>query len=386
MATEKLFYCSSFETEFTAEVLSCEKVKDYYAIVLDKTIFYPEGGGQPSDMGVLTFEGGRAEVFFAKEKEEVIYHHSYTEIPAGTVVNGKIDFERRFDLMQQHTGEHILSGIIYQLYGYANVGFHLTENDMSIDLSGPLTQAEIDRAVDMANEIILKNQPVTADYPDISKLEYRSKKALQGPVRIVTAGDADVCACCGTHLETTGQVQMIVAKDSMNYKGGTRIFFDCGKRVFADYMKKNTDVLEISHMLSAKTDEVSAKVSDKIKECEALKMQLAAAKSELFSHWCADVQAGSFGCIVKENLTSGDIQRLCAELNKKCSTAAVLSPQEDGQGKICIISSEVDTNKLGRAVCAVLGGKGGGKPGIFQGNVATCADSENVIRGAFDAQ
>lgn len=386
MATEKLFYSNSFATEFTAEVVNCEKVKDYYAIVLDKTIFYPEGGGQPCDMGTLTFAGGKAEVFFTKEKDETIYHHTDTEIPVGTVVEGKIDFERRFDLMQQHTGEHILSGIIYKLYGHTNVGFHLTERDMSIDLSGQLSQQDIDRAVDMANEIIIKNQPVTADYPDISQLEYRSKKALQGPVRIVTAGEADVCACCGTHLETTGQVQMIAVKDSMNYKGGTRIFFDCGKRVFVDYMKKNVDVLDISHMLSAKTDEISAKVADKIKECDNLKMQLAAAKNELFGVWAGAVPEGEYGCLVKENLTSGDIQRLCVELNKKCLTAVAVSPQEDGQGKICIVSSTVDTNKFGRAICAVLGGKGGGKPGIFQGNVASCADCETVVRSVFDAQ
>ncbi|MBE6878336.1 MAG: alanyl-tRNA editing protein [Ruminococcaceae bacterium] len=384
MNCEKLFYNDSFATTFTAEVCDCFPNKDHFAIVLDKTLFYPEGGGQPCDHGVITFGETKAEIFDVREKNGIICHYSRTEIPVGTVVEGEIDFERRFDLMQQHTGEHILSGIIWQLYGYANVGFHLSDKDMSIDLSGPLSQEDIDRCVDMANEIIIKNQPVTADYPDISKLEYRSKKALEGPVRIVTAGDADVCACCGTHLKTTGQAQMIVATDSMNYKGGTRIFFACGKRAFADYMAKNGHCLDISHLLSAKTCEITDKVKDKIAECENLKAQLAEAKNQLFSYWAETVPAGDVGFMAKDSLSSGEIQRLCSKLNEKCPTACVVSKQEDGTSKICLFSSVCDTNKVGRAICTALGGKGGGKPGIFQGTFSLEGDVESLLKGALN--
>ncbi|MBR6518395.1 MAG: alanyl-tRNA editing protein, partial [Oscillospiraceae bacterium] len=297
---------------------------------------------------------------------------------------GEIDFERRFDLMQQHTGEHIVSGIVHSLFGYDNVGFHLSEKDMSLDFSGPLSREDIDRVVEIANDLIVKNQPVTADYPDISKIEYRSKKALEGPVRIVTAGDADVCACCGTHLSTTGQVQMIAVTDSMNYKGGTRVFLGCGRRVFADYMAKNTSCLDISHKLSAKVEEITDKVSDKISECENLKAELAEAKNQLFSYWAESVPAGDVGFMEKDGLTSGEIQRLCSRLNEKCPTACVVAKQADGTSKICLFSSVCDTNKVGRAICTALGGKGGGKPGIFQGTFSAEGDVLSLLKGALN--
>lgn len=384
MNCEKLFYNDSYATIFTAEVIDCFENKDHFAIVLDKTLFYPEGGGQPCDHGVIRFGGETAEVFDVREKNGIICHYSKTAIPVGTVIEGEIDFERRFDLMQQHTGEHMISGIVHSLFGYDNVGFHLSEKDMSLDFSGPLSREDIDRVVEIANGLIVKNQPVTADYPDISKIEYRSKKALEGPVRIVTAGDADVCACCGTHLSTTGQVQMIAVTDSMNYKGGTRIFLGCGRRVFADYMAKNTSCLDISHKLSAKVEEITGKVNDKIVECENLKAELAEAKNQLFSCWAESVPAGDVGFMEKDGLSSGEIQRLCSKLNEKCPTACVVAKQTDGTSKICLFSSVCDTNKVGRAICTALGGKGGGKPGIFQGTFSAEGDVLSLLKGALN--
>ena len=384
MNCEKLFYNDSFATTFTAEVIDCFENKDHFAIVLDKTLFYPEGGGQPCDHGVIRWADGKAEIFDVREKNDTICHYSATAVAVGTIIEGEIDFERRFDLMQQHTGEHMISGIVHSLFGYDNVGFHLSEKDMSLDFSGPLSKEDIDRVVEIANDLIVKNQPVTATYPDISKIEYRSKKALEGPVRIVTAGDADVCACCGTHLETTGQVQIIAVKDSMNYKGGTRMFLGCGKRVYADYMAKNSQCLDISHALSSKTEEISAKVNEKIAECENLKAQLASAKNELFSYWAETVPAGEVGFISRDGLSSGELQRLCAKLNEKCTTACAVSLQEDGSGKICLFSTACDTNKVGRAICTALGGKGGGKPGSFQGTLATVGDVESLLKGALN--
>ena len=384
MSTEKLFYNDSFATQFNAEVADCFEHKDGYAIVLDKTLFYPEGGGQPCDRGVLNFDGGSAEIYDVREKDGVICHYSHSKIPVGTQVEGTIDFDRRFDLMQQHSGEHIVSGIVHSMFGWDNVGFHLSEKDMYLDFSGPLSREDIDAVVQKANEIILKNQPITADYPDISKIEYRSKKALQGPVRIVTAGQADVCACCGTHLKTTAQVQAVAVTDSMNYKGGTRIFLCCGGRVLADHKAKNAQCLEISHLLSAKTDEITRKVRDKMQECENLKSALADAKNQLFGYWADTVAAQEIGYLSVDNLSGGEVQRLCSKLNEKCPTACVTSAQPDGSGKICLISSVHDTNRLGKAICAQLGGKGGGKPGIFQGTYTLGGDVESILRGAVE--
>ena len=170
----------------------------------------------------------------------------------------------------------------------------------------------------------------------------------------------------------------------MNYKGGTRIFLGCGKRVYADYYAKTAQCLDISHALSAKTDEISSKVNDKIAECESLKAALAAAKDELFSFWVKDVPAGDVGFMAKDGLSSVEIQRLCSKINEKCTTACVVAKQTDGTSKICLFSSVCDTNKVGRAICTALGGKGGGKPGIFQGTFTADGDVETLLKGALN--
>ena len=216
MLCEKLFYNDSYATTFTAEVVDCFENKDHFAIVLDKTLFYPEGGGQPCDHGVITWGENRAEIFDVREKNGTICHYSKTSVPVGTVIDGEIDFERRFDLMQQHTGEHIFSGIVYKLFGYANVGFHLNEKDMSLDFSGPLSKEDIDRCVELSNEIIIKNQPVTADYPDISKIEYRSKKALEA---LDGVDAAEVSHEAGTAVVSmTSEVADTVLKEAVEAK------------------------------------------------------------------------------------------------------------------------------------------------------------------------
>lgn len=381
---EKLFYNDSFLSSFSATVTNCTIEKDHFSIVLDKTVFYPESGGQPSDKGTLSFNDTNAEIFFVKEKNGVICHYSYTQIPVGTTVFGQIDFQRRFDLMQQHTGEHIVSGIVNSLFGYDNVGFHLTENNMSIDFSGVLSNEDLLKVIDMSNDIILKNQPVAASYPDTTNLEYRSKKILEGPIRIVEAGKADRCACCGTHVKTTGQVQIIAVKDSMNYKGGTRVFLGCGNRVYKDYLAKNAECYKISHLLSCKIGDVSQKVNDKIKECDNLKTQLSNAKQELFSLWAENIH-GDIGYIEKDNLSSSEIQKLADAINKNCPVSVVLSHQENESYKICIISKTQDTNKLGKAICNAFGGKGGGKNGIFQGTLNSYGDIKSVLEENINA-
>ena len=177
---------------------------------------------------------------------------------------------------------------------------------------------------------------------------------------------------------------MIAVTDSMNYKGGTRIFLGCGRRVFADYMAKNTSCLDISHKLSAKVEEITDKVNDKIAECENLKAELAEAKNQLFSYWAESVPAGDVGFMEKDGLSSGEIQRLCSKLNEKCPTACVVAKQTDGTSKICLFSSVCDTNKVGRAICTALGGKGGGKPGIFQGTFSAEGDVLSLLKGALN--
>ncbi|MBR4035273.1 MAG: alanyl-tRNA editing protein, partial [Oscillospiraceae bacterium] len=235
--TKKLFYDNSFMQEFDAVVISCEKDKKGWSTILDQTAFYPEGGGQPADHGVITFGENTANVTDTREKNGVIVHYTDAEIPAGTAVHGTIDWVRRFDFMQQHTGEHMFSGVVNSMFGYNNVGFHLSEKDNVVDFNGPLSKEDIKAVMDRCNEIVWANQPVETGFPEnVKELEYRSKKELQGEIRIVRTGSADICACCGTHTATTSQAGPVVALNSQAYKGGTRISILCGKRA-VEYLK-----------------------------------------------------------------------------------------------------------------------------------------------------
>ncbi len=376
----KLYYENRYLTEFESEVLSCAEDKKGWAVVLKETAFYPEGGGQPADRGVMIFDDVTANISDVREKSGEIIHYSDIEIPAGTSVKGVIDWNRRFDFMQQHTGEHMFSGVVNTMFGFNNMGFHLSEKDNVVDFDGPLTKEDIKRIMDKCNEYVWLNQPVNTGFPEnVKELEYRSKKELTGDIRIVKAGGADICACCGTHTATTSQAGPIVALNSMAYKGGTRINILCGKRAVEYLKQRNDDCYEISHRLSHPVEDITKGVAARMKEIEELKIALAAAKRQLIALWAEGAQTDGEICVMaKENLASNEIQSLCRLLAQRAKTAVVYSPQGEANPKICIISSEKDTNKLGRHISATLGGKGGGKPGIYQGFVEKQAE-ENLL-------
>ncbi len=376
----KLFYENRYMKEFDGTALSCTEDKKGWAVVLDMTAFYPEGGGQPCDHGVMTFGETVANIVDVREKGGQVVHYSDTEIPAGTAVHGVIDWNRRFDMMQQHTGEHIFSGVVNSMFGYSNVGFHLSEKDNVVDFDGPLTKEDIKAVMDRCNEIVWLNQSVTAEYPDnVKEMEYRSKKELSGPIRIVTAGDADICACCGTHTATTSQAGPIVALTSMAYKGGTRINILCGRRAVEYLKNRNDDCYDISHQLSVPVEKITEAVATRMTEIDNLKYRLANAKRQLMSVWAEAAQPVDDVCVIcREDLLSNEILTFTQLLAEKAATALVYSPQQDANGKICIISTEYDTNKLGRHISATLGGKGGGKPGTYQGFVEKATERETL--------
>lgn len=269
MNSEKLYYKDSFMKEFDAVVAECTEENGAFKIVLDKTAFYPEGGGQPADKGVITFGEDSAEVSDVHEKAGVIYHTCDKEIQPGTQVHGVIDWRRRFDLMQQHTGDHIFSGMVLKHYGYNNIGFHLTDKELVIDYDGTLTKSDIDFLVQESNKRIWADMPVEAGFPEnVAELEYRSKKEIDGDIRIVCRGDADICACCGTHVKSTGQVGVITVISSQKFNGGTRIFAACGKRAVDFAAARNADCHEISRLLSSPLDAIVPAVEKRLKEIE----------------------------------------------------------------------------------------------------------------------
>ena len=219
-ATAKLYETDPYVQTFTATVLVCTPAGEQFAVQLDRTAFYPEGGGQPCDTGAL----GTALVTDVQEHGGMITHTVSAALPVGQTVEGRIDWARRRDHMEQHTGEHILSGTLHRLFGAENVGFHIGSPAVRMDMSVPLTAGQLAEAEAQANAVIRADAPVRCWYPapeDLAKLTYRSKKEIDGAVRLVDAGGADLCACCGTHVSTTGQVGAIKILSAQSYKGGT---------------------------------------------------------------------------------------------------------------------------------------------------------------------
>ena len=216
--TEKLFYQDSHMKEFQATVVSCEPQKDHYLIVLDQTAFFPEGGGQYADTGKL----GDVEITDVHEKDGVIYHTANMPLEVGSTVTGRLHWEERFEKMQQHTGEHIVSGLVHERFGYQNVGFHLGSDYCTMDFNGPITKEQLKEIEREANEAVYQNLDIQVLYPskeELSDMEYRSKIEIEGQVRIVVVPGYDVCACCAPHVKKTGEIGMIKLVNMMNYKG-----------------------------------------------------------------------------------------------------------------------------------------------------------------------
>ena len=229
----KLYYDSAYIKEFEAQVLSCQEGKKGWEITLSATAFYPEGGGQPADTGLL----GNVRVTDVHEKDGQVVHYTDGPLPVGEMVRGVIDWDRRFQHMQEHSGEHLVSGLIHQRFGYDNVGFHMGTDEVTIDFNGVLEWGDLMAIEEKANGMIWENLEISAVYPEkdeLDAMEYRSKKELTGAVRIVSIPGGDVCACCGTHVERTGEIGLVKFLSMIHYKGGVRISLLCGKRAGED--------------------------------------------------------------------------------------------------------------------------------------------------------
>ena len=376
--SSKLFYENRYLKEFDATVKSCTPDKKGWAVVLDRTAFYPEGGGQPCDHGVMTAGEMTANIIDVREKNGQIIHYSDTEIPAGTQVHGEIDWKRRFDMMQQHTGEHIFSGVVNSMFGYNNVGFHLSEKDNVVDFDGFMTKEDIKAVMDRCNETVWLNQAVTAEYPEnVNEMEYRSKKELSGPIRIVAAGDADVCACCGTHVSRAGEIGMVKMLSVEKFREGVRMEMICGKRVL-DYLQMvNGQNHEISVKLSAKPDQTAKAVQRLQDENFQLKGRVMQMEEELFASEAEKWQGSQEALIFKEGLEADSVRRLADLILRGCSgQCAVFSRNADGTYKYAIGAKEGDLRAFTKEMNAALNGRGGGKPLFVQGSVQ--ADEEQI--------
>lgn len=378
---EQLYYENSYLKSFMCTVISCEPGKGGYEIVLNQTAFYPEGGGQPADTGVL----GNVRVLDVHEKNGRIIHYTDGPLKIGSVAEGRIDWQRRFDHMQQHTGEHILSGLIHNHFGYNNVGFHLGEDEVTIDFDGVLTLKEAQKMETEANKKIYEDLPVRIFYPDrdeLEKLTYRSKKELTGNVRIVEVPGADICACCGTHVERTGEIGCIKVTSLIHYKGGIRMTIVCGYRALEDYRHKQQEAVKISNLLSAKISEIGTAVEKLKEESGARASKISGLYRELFEAWAREFPESDDRLLVwKKDLAPNQLRDFCTILcQEKKGRIVLVCSEKDGTFQYALGSTEVDVRTLSRDLNGRLEGRGGGGPNLAQG---TFRASKDAVKAAF---
>lgn len=380
--TIKLYDSDSYLQRFEAEVRSCVPQDDRWRVVLNQTVFFPEGGGQSPDPGTL----GGAKVLDVQEEADGIAHYVDQPLPVGETVTGEIDWPVRFRRMQNHTGEHIVSGICHRLYGYENVGFHLGEDAVTVDFSGELSWPQLLELERLANEAIWADVPVKAEYPDPALLQdmtYRSKLELTENVRIVTVEGYDVCACCAPHVHHTGEIGVIKILDSMRHRGGVRITMICGSDAQRDYAKRADQVKVISNLLSVPRDDITQAVEKLIAEKEQLERTVAQRDQKLCDMRLRNLHETEGNlCIVDEFENPIAMRELVNAGMALCGGVCAAFSGDDKKGYRYIIGSRtVDLRSEAKVINAALKGKGGGQPTMIQGScTATKAEIEAYFR------
>jgi len=376
----KLYYEDSHLREFTATVTGCTEAKNGWEVTLDATAFYPEGGGQACDLGTL----GNATVLDVQEQGEQVVHLCDKPLTVGSTVAGYIHWERRFDLMQQHSGEHILSGLIHEKFGYHNVGFHIGSDVMEVDFDGPITWEALLELEAKANEAIWKNLPIQCSFPApelLPTIAYRSKKALDWPVRIVQVPGYDTCACCGVHVAHTGEVGLVKLFSAIGFRGGTRMEMACGKRALDMLNTAFDQNKQVSHAFSAQWMETGAAARRMNETLEQEKYRFAQLQKKILLDTaksyvnCGDVLHFA------EDLEPVLVRELADAIAEVCGGRAAVFSGGDGAGyNYALVARQGDLRAFGKEMTQVLNGRGGGKPNFQQGKVgATRAEIESFF-------
>jgi len=369
MATEKLFEQDAYLREFDAAVLSCEPRKGGFAVTLDRTAFYPEGGGQPGDTGTL----GGIRVTDTHVQDGRILHYTEAPLTPGAAVRGVIDWARRFDLMQQHSGEHIVSGILCGRFGCDNVGFHLGADTVVIDFNAPVTPEELAEAEAAANAVIWENRPFLVTYPtpeELQTIPYRSKKELTGQVRIVECPGADCCACCGTHVKSAGEIGLIRLLSLKPFREGVRIEMVAGSRAYAHVRAMCRQNSRISVLLSAKPGETAAAVERMAAELAETKYRLTGLENQMFAEKAAGLAGAGNLLLFEEGLSPDALRRCCEAVGTACGGRCAVFSGADGDWKYAIRVPAGDLRGFVKELNGALNGRGGGKPNFVQGSVA----------------
>lgn len=401
--TERLFEIQSNMKLFFAKVLECEKEKNLYKIVLDRTSFFPEGGGQKGDCGYIILgeknendfyteisvksEDGAEEceetkktvldpsavvVSDTQEKNGVIYHYCSSSFEIGETVTGLVDWNVRFRRMQNHTGEHIVSGIIHKYFGFDNVGFHMGSEDVTLDINGVLTKEELDKVEKEANVAVVQNVPVfvqTFSGDILDTMEYRSKLDIRENVRIVTVEGYDRCACCAPHVCTTGEIGIIKITGFSAYKQGVRIHMLCGFDALDDYEKKLSQNKTASVLLSSKIDEVSLGIERLLEENRKNKLESASLKNTIASLLLEKAVGEGKSCIFTDINDPVFMRYLATGGSEKFGICGVFCQVAEDNYRYVAVGKDCDMRAFAKEMNSALNGRGGGDSELVQGSV-----------------
>lgn len=370
METRKLYYEDSHMQRFTATVLSCADSPKGFEVILDATAFYPEGGGQAADTGAL----GGVRVLDTRERGEAVVHLCDGPLTEGSTVEGIIDYALRFPRMQQHSGEHLVSGILFRRYGWQNRGFHMGNDTITVDTEGVVPPEDLASIEAEANAAVWANLPVKTWYPtpeELAAIPYRSKKALEGAVRIVEFPGVDICACCGTHVQATGEIGLIKLLSSVNFHSGSRIEMACGEQALRLLNTAWEQNKQVSQAFSAQIQETGAAARRMNDALAQQKYQIVGLQRQIFAAIAAGYEGTGNVLHFEEALDSTAVRELADTIASICGGAAcVFSGSEEAGYSFCLVTREGDLRTLGREMTKALGGRGGGKPNFQQGRVS----------------
>ena len=383
METRKLYYEDCHLSSFTSQVLSCEPAEGGWEVVLDATAFYPEGGGQAADLGTL----GQAQVLDVQERGEAVVHLCDRPLSPGAEVTGSIDYARRFDLMQQHTGEHIISGIVHRRYGYHNTGFHVGSEVLTVDFDGVIPAEDLASIELEANQALWQNVTLKCWFPspdELPTVTYRTKRALPWPVRIVEIPGWDSCACCGIHVGHTGEVGLVKIFSTIGFRGGTRMEMACGKRaldILNDNFRQNRQVSQAFSVQLHQTGEAARRMNALLDE---EKHRYAALQLRLFRQIAAGYENAGNVLRFEPELDPVMVRELADAIAETCGGRAAVFSGSDGDGySFCMVTRNGDLRQLGKEMTGALSGRGGGKPICQQGKVTA---TEEAIRAFFEGK
>lgn len=369
MVTKRLFYEDVYQKEFEAKISYVGNDEKGCYVILDQTAFYPEGGGQPSDKGTL----GAASVLDVQYKGEEIRHYVDRSLDEGDIVRGVIDWKRRFTLMQQHSGEHIISGLIHEKYGYDNVGFHMGEEVITIDFNGMLEKGQVEEIEKIANDYIWENHSIHIFYPSEGErqdIPYRSKKELTGEVRLVEFPGADLCACCGTHVDTAGEIGLVKLISSRKFRDGVRIEMLAGQKAFEFLNIHYKENSRIAVALSVKPEETLTAVEHLQEEIYQLKGKLLQLQNQKYEMVAKQCQGKENVLVFAEQLEASEIRKCADAILNQCTGICVLVSGDDNGGyKYAVGERDGDVRALVKEMNEVLSGRGGGKPFFAQGSL-----------------